>query len=117
MTTIIERPEGGGSGMVVVAAVVGALATAVIGLFAFGAGAGLLTTGTTAATLRRRVARSSSSILCALRAVTGTDTTDQCSTLGSFLSTSAVKTCVPSSFSLAAMVTGTSNTGLKFCRT
>ena len=37
MTTIIERPEGGGSGMVVVAAIVGALATAVIGLFAFGA--------------------------------------------------------------------------------
>jgi hypothetical protein len=37
MTTIIERPEGGGSGMVVIAAVVGALAAGVIGLFAFGA--------------------------------------------------------------------------------
>ena len=37
MTTIIERPEGGDSGMVVIAAIVGALAAGVVGLFAFGA--------------------------------------------------------------------------------
>ena len=38
MTTIIERPSGdsGGSGLVVIALVVGAAAAAVIGLFAFG---------------------------------------------------------------------------------
>jgi hypothetical protein len=36
MTTIIERPEGGGSGMIVLAAIVGALAVAVIGMFALG---------------------------------------------------------------------------------
>ena len=47
----------------------------------------------------------------ALRAVTGSETTDQRNRLGSFLSASAVKTCVPSGRSLGAMVIGTSNSG------
>jgi len=49
----------------------------------------------------------------ALRAVTGSEITDQRNRLGSFLSASAVKTCVPSGRSLGAMVIGTSNCGLK----
>src|SRR6185369_8408049 len=53
----------------------------------------------------------------ALRAVTGSENTDQRNRLGSFLSASAVKTCVPSGRSLGAMVIGTSNCGLKFSRT
>jgi len=53
----------------------------------------------------------------ALRAVTGRLTTDQRNLLGSFLSASAVNTCVPSIRSLGAIVTGTSNSGAKFCRT
>ena len=83
----------------------------------FGAGSGFVSAGTTAAPLRRREARSSSSFFWALRAVTGIESTDQRSRFGSFLSTSAVNTCVPNRRSLGAIVTGTSNTGLKFCRT
>jgi hypothetical protein len=60
--------------------------------------------------------RGSSSRIEALT-VTGSDTTDQCSTLASILSASAVKTCVPSGRSLGEIVTGTSYSGAKFCRT
>ena len=81
----------------------------------FGAGNGLASAPP--ATLRRRAARSSSSVRAALRAVTGSETTDQRNRLGSFLSASAVNTCVPSGRSLGAMVIGTSNCGLKFSRT
>src|SRR5437588_10745035 len=86
------------------------------------ASAGLFGTGSALASaapaiLRRRAARSSSSVRAALRAVTGSETTDQRNRLGSFLSASAVKTCVPSGRSLGAMVIGTSNCGLKFSRT
>ncbi len=55
-----------------------------------------------------------SSSRAAERAETGSDTTDQRSALESVLSSSAVKTCVPSGRSLAAIVTGTSNNGAKF---
>jgi hypothetical protein len=48
---------------------------------------------------------------------TASVTTDQRRTLASFLSASAVKMWVPSGRSLGAMVTGTSNSGAKFCRT
>ena len=72
----------------------------------FGAGNGLASAGAPPATLRRRAARSSSSVRAALRAVTGSETTDQRSRLGSFLSTSAVNTCVPSIRSLGAIVIG-----------
>jgi len=67
--------------------------------------------------LRRCEERSSSSFTAALRAVTGSDTTDQRNRLGSLLSTFAVNTCVPSIRSLGLIVTGTSNSGAKFCRT
>src|SRR6267142_2271111 len=83
----------------------------------FGTGSGLAPAGAPPATLRRRAARSSSSVRAALRAVTGSETTDQRNKLGSFLSASAVNTCVPSGRSLGAMVIGTSNCGLKFSRT
>src|SRR5690349_11208802 len=86
------------------------------------ASAGLFVTGrglTSAALaiLRRRAEGPSSSVRAALRAVTGSETTDQRNKLGSFLSASAVKTWVPSGRSLGAMVIGTSNCGLKFSRT
>ena len=53
----------------------------------------------------------------AYRATAGIDTTDQCSRLASSLSVCAVNTWVPSGRSLAAIVTGASNSGAKFCRT
>src|SRR5215213_4139832 len=83
----------------------------------FDTGSGLASAEAPPATLRRRAARSSSSVRTALRAVTGSETTDQRNRLGSFLSASAVNTWVPSGRSLGAMVIGTSNCGLKFSRT
>ena len=68
------------------------------------------------AIFRRREERPSSSFRIALR-LAGSETTDQRSLLASALSTSAVNTCVPSGRSLGAIVTGTSNSGEKFCRT
>ena len=84
------------------------------------ASAGLFGTGSGLASASRpscgaRAARSSSSSAPRCGRVTGSETTDQRNRLGSFLSASAVKTCVPSGRSLGAMVIGTSNSGAKFC--
>ena len=83
----------------------------------FTAGIGFTSTGAAPAVLRRFDERSSSSLRAALRAVTGSEITDQRNRLESVLSASAVNTCVPSIRSLGAIVTGTSNSGLKLART
>src|ERR1700694_4295377 len=79
-----------------------------------GTGNGLISTAP--AILRLREARSSSSRRPAYRDGAGSETTDQCRTLASPLSTCAVNTCVPSGRSLGAIAIGTSNSGAKFCR-
>ena len=52
-----------------------------------------------------------------LRVANGNVTTDQCSAVASSFSPWEVKTKVPNGLSGSVMVTGTSNTGMKFCRT
>lgn len=77
-----------------------------------GSGTGLVSAAL-AAWRRREVCSSSRRLaLC-----WGSEITDQCRTLTSFLSASAVKIWVPNERSLGAIVTGTSNSGAKSCLT
>jgi len=70
----------------------------------FDAGTGLVSAGMAPTALRRCETRSSTSLFCALRAETGSDTTDQRSRLGLLLSLGR-EHVVPSKRSLGAIVT------------